>query len=82
MVVLPPDNRVTIKGIGGQSKIVGILPKLFVKFGSTVEHCIAQAVLEGDFVLLMGNDLIAKFKIRVDIEDSSCTYQHPMLGAK
>ena len=81
MVVLPPDNRVTIKGIGGQSKIVGILPKLFVKFGSTVEHCITRVVSEGDFVLLMGNDLNAKFKIRVDIEDRTCSYQHPM-GAK
>ena len=82
MVVLPSENRINIKGIGGQSKIVGILPKLFVTFGSRVEHCMVGIISGGDFDLLMGNDLNAKFKIRVDIEDRSCTYQHPMLGAQ
>ena len=61
---------------------MGILPKLFVTFGSRVEHCMVGIISGGDFDLLMGNDLNAKFKIRVDIEDRSCTYQHPMLGAQ
>ena len=71
-----------VQGVGGMSKILGIIPKCNIRFGE-IQILHSFAVVEmGAFDLLLGNDFLKRINIQINPAQRSCYYDHPIYGRK
>ena len=77
---LAKENYLKVNGIGGEGYIIGIHLDMPVTLGSSVVQCRVGILDRGSFDLLLGNDSTKKFKLSLNVDERTCTYQYLILG--
>ena len=63
MIPFPPPNQMRIQGVGGCTRILGIVPKCSIRFGEvSVLHSFG-VVEHGAFDFLLGNDFLKQINV-------------------